>query len=206
MPKLSKSVHRPKGCKGWQYVFSLLKRLETRINTFIIALRQAAKFRAHNRFPVLCWYNKRKKASMTRCSQPMVGLMQMRSAADEALIKAISDANPSSKIMYIIDCRAWVNAVANTARGAGTEKCGPLALKLLFAHSLLLTNRMAYYPNCRQFFMNIDNIHAMRDSLKQIADMCRKKVDYRWFSTLEAHRWLLEGKGWLDHTRYLNYL
>jgi len=59
---------------------------------------------------------------MTRCSQPMVGLMQMRSAADEALIKAISDANSSSKIMYIIDCRAWVNAVANTARGAGTEK------------------------------------------------------------------------------------
>ena len=54
--------------------------------------------------------------------------------------------------------------------------------------------------------MNIDNIHAMRDSLKQIADMCRKKVDYRWFSTLEAHRWLLEGKGWLDHTRYVYYL
>jgi hypothetical protein len=25
--------------------------------------------------------------------------------------------------MYIIDCRAWVNAYANAARGAGTEKC-----------------------------------------------------------------------------------
>ena len=52
----------------------------------------------------------------------MVGLMQMRSPADEAVIQAISDANPSGDKVHIIDCRAWVHAVANTARGAGTEK------------------------------------------------------------------------------------
>ncbi len=48
--------------------------------------------------------------------------MQMRSTADEEVIKAISSANPTSKIMHIIDCRPWVNAYANTARGAGTER------------------------------------------------------------------------------------
>ena len=61
---------------------------------------------------------------------------------------------------------------------------------------------MVNYPNCSQHFMNIDNIHAMRDSLKQISEMCRKKVDPRWFYSLEAHRWLLEGKGWMEHVRY----
>ncbi len=48
--------------------------------------------------------------------------MQQRSIADEKIVKAIREANPNSKVMYIVDCRPWVNAYANAARGAGTEK------------------------------------------------------------------------------------
>jgi hypothetical protein len=48
--------------------------------------------------------------------------MQQRSIADEQMVKAIADLNPNGKVMYIIDCRPWVNAYANAARGAGTEK------------------------------------------------------------------------------------
>jgi hypothetical protein len=50
--------------------------------------------------------------------------MQQRSIADEQMVKAIADLNPNGKVMYIIDCRPWVNAYANAARGAGTEKYG----------------------------------------------------------------------------------
>lgn len=51
-----------------------------------------------------------------------VGLMQQRSIADEQMVKAIASLNPNGKQMFIIDCRPWVNAYANAARGAGTEK------------------------------------------------------------------------------------
>ncbi|ELR14100.1 Mtm1 protein [Acanthamoeba castellanii str. Neff] len=78
-----------------------------------------AKFRSHNRFPALCWHHPLNKATLSRCSQPM------RSIADEQMVKAIADLNPNGKVMYIIDCRPWVNAYANAARGAGTEKYDP---------------------------------------------------------------------------------
>jgi myotubularin-related protein 1/2 len=144
-------------------------------------LRGAAKFRSHNRFPALCWHHPRNKATLSRCSQPMVGLMQQRSIADEQMVKAIADLNPNGKVMYIIDCRPWVNAYANAARGAGTEK-------------------MIYYPNCQLSFMNIDNIHTMRESFRQMVELCHRQKDYRWFSSLEGTRYLLENQTWLAHT------
>jgi myotubularin-related protein 1/2 len=144
-------------------------------------LRAAAKFRSHNRFPALCWHHPLNKATLSRCSQPMVGLMQQRSIADEQMVKAIADLNPNGKVMYIIDCRPWVNAYANAARGAGTEK-------------------MIYYPNCQLSFMNIDNIHTMRESFRQMVELCHRQKDYRWFSSLEGTRYLLENQSWLAHT------
>jgi myotubularin-related protein 1/2 len=144
-------------------------------------LQAAAKFRSHNRIPALCWYHKRHKATLSRCSQPMVGLMQQRSTADELMVKAIADLNPNGRVMYIIDCRPWVNAYANAARGAGTEK-------------------MNYYPNCRLSFMNIDNIHTMRESFKQLVELCHRQKDYSWFASEEVTRYLIENQSWLAHT------
>jgi hypothetical protein len=59
---------------------------------------------------------------------------------------------------------------------------------------------MIYYPNCRLSFMNIDNIHTMRESFKQMVELCHRQKDYRWFSSLEGTRYLLENQSWLAHT------
>jgi len=154
-------------------------------------LQAASRFRSHERFPVLCWQHPRYKSTLSRCSQPMVGLMQQRSIDDEKMVQAIASLNPNSQVMFIVDCRPWVSAYANTARGAGTEK-------------------MTYYTNCQQLFMNIDNIHTMRESFKQMLDLCEGRKD-RWF---EGARWRersdgdegerpdypAESRSWLGHT------
>lgn len=61
---------------------------------------------------------------------------------------------------------------------------------------------MIYYPNCQLSFMNIDNIHTMRESFRQMVELCHRQKDYRWFSSLEGTRYLLENQSWLAHTRY----
>lgn len=92
----------------------------------------------------------------------MVGLKQNRSIQDEKLIEAIfmtnvpqsSSGHPiygSTATNLIIDARPTVNAVANTAAGAGTEN-------------------MENYRNCKKVYSGIDNIHVMRDSLNKLVE------------------------------------
>lgn len=113
------------------------------------------------------------QATITRCSQPMVGIKQARSIQDEKLIEAIFASNApnglNGQIVYgstaanlIIDARPMANAVGNVARGAGTEN-------------------MENYRNCKKNYMGIDNIHVMRDSL---ARMCDGKLSLSepWFA------------------------
>eukprot|EP01087_Luapelamoeba_hula_P009824 TRINITY_DN2568_c0_g1_i1.p1 TRINITY_DN2568_c0_g1~~TRINITY_DN2568_c0_g1_i1.p1 ORF type:complete len:1027 (-),score=137.97 TRINITY_DN2568_c0_g1_i1:83-3163(-) len=147
-------------------------------------IKKAAKFRTSGRMPALCWYNRANKASLTRCSQPMVGLMQMRSEHDEQLITAIISTNPNRRRMLIVDCRPWVNAIANRAKGAGTES-------------------IDHYPNCALSFLNIDNIHTMRASFAHIAETVRKRTDVSWFSSEEWMQTLTAHKGWLHHLSLL---
>jgi hypothetical protein len=121
----------------------------------------------------------RSQGSITRSSQPMVGLKNARSIQDEKLIEAIFHShsqhtiplgNSTTKIdpassaedvtspVYgatatnlIIDARPTTNAVVNSVRGAGTEN-------------------MEYYKNCKKAYLGVDNIHIMRDSLKAVLD------------------------------------
>lgn len=54
-----------------------------------------------------------------------------------------------------MDARPTTNAVANTARGAGTEN-------------------MDHYREGKKVYLGIDNIHAMRESLGKVADALRE--------------------------------
>lgn len=63
--------------------------------------------------------------------------------------------------------------------------------------------RMINYPDCQLLFMNIDNIHTMRESFKQMVDLCHRQKDYRWFSSVEGIKFLSETQSWLAHTRLL---
>ena len=109
-----------------------------------------------------------KQGTLTRSSQPMVGLTQNRSVQDEKLIEAIfqSHHSPESRASagpvygatatnIIIDARPTTNAVANTAKGAGTEN-------------------MDHYKEARKAYLGIDNIHTMRDSLNKVVEALRE--------------------------------
>ncbi|KAG0342258.1 hypothetical protein BG000_005985 [Podila horticola] len=124
-------------------------------------------------------------ASITRSSQPMVGLKQNRSIQDEKLIEAIfmtnvpqSSTGPvygSTATNLIIDARPTANAVANTAVGAGTEN-------------------MENYRNCKKVYSGIDNIHVMRDSLNKLVEALQV-ID----SGNHVSKSTLQKSGWLKH-------
>lgn len=82
----------------------------------------AARYRSKRRIPTLCWRDVVSGASITRSSQPLVGLGQRQCDYDVFLIQTIAAVNPSSSKLVIIDARPWKNAVAQKTVGrAGYE-------------------------------------------------------------------------------------
>ncbi|KAF0382073.1 phosphatases II [Gigaspora margarita] len=145
-------------------------------------LNHASKFRSKNRIPVLSYLHWHNKASITRSSQPMVGLKQNRSIQDEKLIEAIFRSNiktlseRGSQSNLIIDARPTANAMVNVAMGAGTEN-------------------VENYKNCERKFMGIDNIHVMRESLGKMVDV----IHTADANGLPIKKHYLDKSGWLRH-------
>nr|XP_035950544.1 myotubularin-related protein 2-like [Halichoerus grypus] len=79
-------------------------------------LKRVASFRSRGRIPVLSWIHPESQATITRCSQPMVGVSGKRSKEDEKYLQAIMDSNAQSHKIFIFDARPSVNAVANKVR------------------------------------------------------------------------------------------
>lgn len=67
---------------------------------------------------VLSWIHPESQATITRCSQPMVGVSGKRSKEDEKYLQAIMDSNAQSHKIFIFDARPSVNAVANKVRSS----------------------------------------------------------------------------------------
>ncbi|CAG8618276.1 23977_t:CDS:2, partial [Dentiscutata erythropus] len=145
-------------------------------------LNHASKFRSKNRIPVLSYLHWHNKASITRSSQPMVGLKQNRSIQDEKLIEAIFRSNIKTlservtQINLIIDARPTANAMVNVAMGAGTES-------------------VDNYKYCERRFMGIDNIHVMRESLGKMVEVIHT-ADSNCLPIKKQH---LDKSGWLRH-------
>ena len=135
----------------------------------------------------------------------MVGLTNNRSVQDEKLIEAIfqSHHNPDARVAtgpvygatatnLIIDARPTTNAVANVAKGAGTEN-------------------MDYYKEGKKAYLGVDNIHVMRDSLNKVVEALREadalaatvgadeleRLASSGSSFLDRHA--LRRSGWLRH-------
>lgn len=143
------------------------------------------------------------KGSITRCSQPLVGFSQSRSVQDEKLVEAIFQSHwaPESRAAnssvygatstnLIMDARPTTNAVANTAKGAGTEN-------------------MDHYREGKKVYLGIDNIHVMRESLGKVVEALRE-ADAMSASINEdmsgqagnlalLDRQALRSSGWLKH-------
>jgi len=139
-------------------------------------LLEVAKFRSKERIPVLSWLHKESGASITRCAQPLVGVTGKTSKADQKLIQQIRESNPQFDKIVIYDARPRVNALANKARGGGYED-------------------EEDYDSMEFVFLDIHNIHVMRESLRRVKDMCFPAIDdQKWLSNLEASQWLDHGK------------
>ncbi|XP_033834752.1 myotubularin-related protein 2 isoform X1 [Periophthalmus magnuspinnatus] len=135
-------------------------------------LKRVAAFRAKGRIPVLSWIHPESQATITRCSQPMVGVNGKRSKEDEKYLQAIMDANAQSHKLFIFDARPSVNAAANKMKGGGYESEDA-------------------YQNAELVFLDIHNIHVMRESLRKLKDVVYPNIeDSHWLSNLESTHWL----------------
>lgn len=134
-------------------------------------LKAVASFRSKGRLPGLSWLHPVTHASITRCSQPLIGPQGKKCQEDEALFEAILKTNNAKKL-YIMDARPKINAVANVTMGGGWESD-------------------SNYPNTDFSFLDIGNIHVMREGLRKLQNICYPDVDdQRWFSSLEGTHWL----------------
>ena len=132
----------------------------------------------------------------------MVGLTNARSIQDEKIVEAIFSSHraPDSRVSQpvfgatatnlIIDARPTTNAVANTAKGAGTEN-------------------MDHYKDCKKAYLGIDNIHTMRDSLNKVIEALGESealaasvsgdLPGTSAAVLPVDRQALRRSGWLRH-------
>ncbi|XP_062909895.1 myotubularin-related protein 2 isoform X5 [Mobula hypostoma] len=84
-------------------------------------LKRVAAFRSRGRLPVISWIHPESQATITRCSQPLVGMSGKRSKDDEKFLQIIMDSNAQSHKIFIFDARPSVNAVANKRVGHGDK-------------------------------------------------------------------------------------
>ncbi|XP_033103102.1 myotubularin-related protein 2-like isoform X2 [Anneissia japonica] len=153
-------------CETYPSVFSVPTAADDEL------LKQVAAFRSKNRIPVLSWIHPQSQATITRCSQPLVGMAGKRSKEDEKYIQMVLDANAQSHKLVIMDARPSVNAVANKAKGGGYESEDA-------------------YQNAELQFLDIHNIHVMRESLRKLKEICFPSIDdHHWLSNLESTHWL----------------
>ncbi|SCU94253.1 LANO_0E06194g1_1 [Lachancea nothofagi CBS 11611] len=156
-------------------------------------LTHSIKYRSQNRIPALTYYHRKTKTSITRCAQPLPGLIQQRSIQDEKLVNEIFNCSSSSDLQnfravknIIVDARPTTNAMAQTALGGGTENM----------------DNYNFGGTVTRMFLGIDNIHIMRDLLNYVVD--HNLVDNDLNLPIDVNA-LNEGKSahWLKYIRML---
>ncbi|RDD41788.1 Myotubularin [Trichoplax sp. H2] len=135
-------------------------------------IKRCAQFRSRGRIPCLSWYDASHGSFIMRSAQPSVGPMGKYSVDDELLVEEARLCNPNSKELVIFDARSAMAASGNKLKGKGTED---------------ITNR---YIGCRLIYLNIANIHAMRESFDKLLAICESTTDKKWLSQLESTQWL----------------
>ena len=49
---------------------------------------------------------------------------------------------------------------------------------------------MSRYENCKLLFLDIANIHAMRESIDKLQIVCEGAPEHKWLSQIESTQWL----------------
>lgn len=200
-------------------------------------IKHAGPYRSRQRIPVLTYLHSLNNCSITRSSQPIVGITGKRSVQDERIVSASFsasatvefngleptepspassqaelrtsggpqaealeatsqmeddllaeaatgyDAKTGKRAIYgaqqnnlIVDARPTINAVVMQAMGKGSED-------------------MKNYDFAKKAYLNIDNIHVMRDSLNTVIEAIKDSD----ISPLPPNRNLLIKSDWLRH-------
>ncbi|XP_065143363.1 myotubularin-related protein 1b isoform X2 [Paramisgurnus dabryanus] len=135
-------------------------------------LKRVAAFRAKRRFPVLSWIHPESQAAIVRCGQPQVGPSDRRCREDERYLQTILDANAQSHKLCIYDARQSTVADTNKAKDGGYEN-------------------ESFYINVELNFLEIPNIHVMRESLRKLKEVVYPAIDQQhWFSSVDSTHWL----------------
>lgn len=117
-------------------------------------IRGAAAQRSIGRLPALVWLHANTKAPLCRASQPLAGLSGTSLELDKKMCVSIKNSCPSGLPLRIADARPKLNANANAVQGKGFENIafmgGPSVASLIF--------------------LDIENIHVMRNSLYKAKD------------------------------------
>ncbi|CRK92483.1 CLUMA_CG006044, isoform B [Clunio marinus] len=142
----------------------------------------SSQFRSKGRLPALTYLHSN-KASISRCSQPLSGF-SARCMEDEQMLQEIKKTNPHSKVLYVVDTRPRINAMANRAAGKGYE------------------NEL-FYENTKFHFLGIENIHTMRASLVKLIETCEQKSMNGFLSSLESSGWLKHIRSMLDTSSFI---
>ncbi|KJH42515.1 phosphoglycerate mutase family protein [Dictyocaulus viviparus] len=142
-------------------------------------IEKVGEYRSRQRIPiiirvqclkVLSWLHPVTQASITRCSQPKSGMTNRKCAEDEWFLKQIVLANANAHQLLIFDARPIVNAKVNKAKGGGYEES---------------------YEECALLFLNIHNIHVVRESLRKLKDCLFPRVDEKnYLKLVDESKWL----------------
>uniref|UniRef100_A0AAZ3S8R5 Phosphatidylinositol-3,5-bisphosphate 3-phosphatase n=1 Tax=Oncorhynchus tshawytscha TaxID=74940 RepID=A0AAZ3S8R5_ONCTS len=135
-------------------------------------LKRVVAFRARHRIPVLSWIHPESQATIVRSSQPLVGPSDRRCKEDERYLQTIMDANAQSHKLTIFDARQSSVADNNKAKDGGYES-------------------ESFYPNVELNFLEIPNIHVMRESLRKLKEVVYPSTDEaHWHSAVDQTHWL----------------
>lgn len=151
-------------------------------------LTTAARFRSKARLPILTWRHPN-GATLCRSAQPLTGLGDRRSGADEQIIAAVGLASPMQQRIIIADARSKVAATGNAMLGKGTESEGHYLASVVFLD-------IANIHAVRSSFLKLHELHAHVSSKTASSDYLRALDDTHWLSHLES---LLRGAHRLAH-------
>ncbi|ELP85277.1 myotubularin, putative [Entamoeba invadens IP1] len=120
-------------------------------------LKNIARFRCKGRIPLVTYYSSKTGAALFRSSQPLVAttfafgvFKQSQSQEDQDLIHHLRcDGRDENAKLFVLDCRAVANSVANRFNGGGTES----------------TNS---YKNCTIYHLNLPNIHTVYSAYQKM--------------------------------------
>lgn len=188
-------------------------------------LAYGCKYRSKARIPALAYLHWANQASITRCSQPLVGLKNNRSNQDERLIEAIFTTHHALDNVHgptgndfgaggygsnpFGPSQPLSGPLGSSSSSSSTAVYGATATNLIVdarptANAMANvatgagTENMEYYKSARKAYLGIENIHVMRDSLKKVETALQKAE-----STGVLDRHLLKRSNWLKHISVL---